>query len=139
MTKSKVKYIATNIRNGIKASEAVEILMSGDFNSSTFDAIRSEDFSVTVISYDHSRDMYGNGTAHYSVDFNAVKDGKERFLFTIVESGKRREQVGYSGKNEAALYALDKLGYTVDTSKHSSRDYEGSASYKLLNFKLKGE
>ena len=42
--------------------------------------------------------------------------------------------MSYSGQNEAALYALDKLGFKVDTSKAGGYDYQGAAVYPLLNF-----
>lgn len=125
--KTKREYIPANIRAGYTAQEAVsrkDCTEKGLHN-----------FCVDVDTFDHGRDVYGNGIARYRVQLVCTdKAGRERYLMTIVESGKRREQVGYGGQNEAALYALDKLGYQVDTSKGGSYDYQGTAVYPLINF-----
>lgn len=125
--KIKREYISANIRAGFTAKEAAKIA-----------AIRESltDFKIEVNTLDHGRDVYGNGTAHYKCELigrSAIND-RDYYFLTVVQSGKRREQVGYSGQNEAALYALEKLGFQVDTSKGGSYDYQGAAIYPLLNF-----
>lgn len=125
----KKPYLAANIRAGYTAQQADDWLTVNyspkDLNS----------FRVDVDTFNHGRDVNGNGTAHYRVQLLCKdQDGREYCALTIVESGARREQVGYSGQNEAALYALSKLGFEVDTSKAGSYDYQGDAVYPLLNF-----
>ena len=121
------KYIAKNIRAGLKINQAREILK----NHMTDDA----EIYISVTSFDHGRDVCGNGTAHYTCELFVKKsDGSCYYPAKIVESGYRREQVGYSGANEAALNALRNLGYDLDLSKRSSYDYRGTAFYPLINF-----
>lgn len=117
--KTKKPYLAANIRAGVKIEQAREWAKD-----------KPAPFKVIVTSHSHGRDVCGNGTAHYLCELVSA----EGHTLAIVESGKRREQVGYSGMNEAALYALGKLGYELDTSKHSSYDYQGAAVYPLINF-----
>lgn len=128
--KTKRKYIPANIRAGINAKNAALIIKPFQFKGS---------FSVSIKSFDHGRDVNGNGTAHYSCQLISASGehmtgANDGAIITLVESGKRREQVGYGCGNEAALVALVKLGYQVDTSKASSDDYRGVAVYPLLNF-----
>lgn len=118
-----------HIKNGLKIEDLRERLTALGVNLS------EASLTVEIVSYDHGRDMFGNGTAHFYADLEVTeikKAGSSR-VFRIVESGKRREQVGYSGQNEAALYALDKLGYKLDLGRPSSYDYQGSAIYKVVN------
>lgn len=122
----KREYIPANIKAGYTVQEAAKVVASQS-------VMTAKSFSVRVISYDHGRDVNGNGTAHYICELTCSQR-EVGVCFTIVESGKRREQVGYSGQNEAALYALSKLGFEVDTSKGGSHDYLGTAAYPLLNF-----
>lgn len=79
---------------------------------------------VSIDTFDHGRDLYGNGTAHYVCSLDPY--------VRLCESGSRREQVGYSGANGAALYVLQKLGFNVDTSTKGSYDYEGMAHYRVI-------
>lgn len=116
-----------NIRTGYTVKDASDFVNTRNYCAP---------FSVRVVSFSHGRDVCGNGTAHYRCQ---IQDGSGRGIIDVVESGKRREQVGYSGYNEAALYALEKLGFEVDTSKHGSYDCHGTVSYPLLNFPVKGE
>jgi hypothetical protein len=125
----KKPYLAANIRAGYTAQRAAAWLTVNyppmDLNS----------FRVDVTTFNHGRDACGNGTAHYRAQLLCTgPDGQEFRALTIVESGARREQVGYSGQNGAALYALSKLGFEVDTSKAGSYDYQDNAVYTLLNF-----
>lgn len=113
-----------NIQAGYTAQEATRNLCANGLKN----------FRVDVDTFDHGRDTNGNGTAHYKVMLVCDNNGRENYLFTIVQSGKRREQVGYGAGNQAALYALEKLGFEVDTSKAGSYDYQGSVCYPLLNF-----
>lgn len=122
MPTKKREYVPANIRAGYTVAEAAKIVANSQYKAP---------FSVTIASYDHGRDVNGNGTAHYSCLLN---DSEGLSLLRIVKSGKRREQVGYRGANEAALYALEKLGYEVDTSKLTSYDHQGTAVYPLVNF-----
>lgn len=115
-----------NIRNGYTAQEAARLVVKAGLVGP---------FLVDIRTYDHGRDVNGNGTAHYLCYLIAhTRAGKETIPLTIVESGKRRQQVGYSGQNESALYALKQLGYTVDVSKGGSYDYEGPKEYPLIGF-----
>jgi hypothetical protein len=88
---------------------------------------------LTINTFDHGRDGCGNGTAHYQCVITI--DYPDRFeLFDACESGKRREQVGYTGENEAAKYKLEKLGYKIELfypSKNYARDR--FAHYKITN------
>lgn len=122
--KTQREYIPANIRAGYTVQEAAKML-NGELTNPR----------VQVRTYNHGRDVNGNGTAHYSVFIICDVAGlNECTGFLLVSSGKRREQVGYSGRNDAALYALSKLGFEVDISKCGSYDYQGSAVYPLLNF-----
>ena len=127
---TKREYIPANIRAGFNVKDALRVY--NDVYASEYGA----PFQVCIDSFNHGRDVNGNGTAHYSCHIRATHktNGREILFMRVVESGKRREQVGYSGKNEAALYALDKLGFEVDTSSKGSYDYQGEAYYPLLNF-----
>jgi hypothetical protein len=127
MTTKKREYLAANIRAGYTASEAAEVVKH----------INSSFWYVRVISLNHGRDVNGNGTAHYNcllVEGSPNSEEGQHVHVSIVQSGKRREQVGYSGQNEAALYALSKLGFEVDTSRAGNYDYHDSAVYPLINF-----
>jgi len=125
--KKKREYLAANIRKGYTVKNAATM-------AKTLGAVQP--FAIKITSMSHGRDVNGNGTAHYSCHIVATHktDGRKIHFMRVVESGKRREQVGYSGKNEAALYALDKLGFKVDTSSKGSYDSHGEAYYPLLNF-----
>lgn len=130
--KTKRTYLAANIRAGYTADHAARMAKV---------AGATGPFFVDVDTFQHGYDTNGNGTAHYRCTLMGIneKTGKECAVLHIVESGKRREQVGYGRGNDAALYALEKLGYEVDTSKASSDDYRGCAVYPLLNFPPKVE
>lgn len=119
--KAKKQYLAKNIREGWTIEQAIEFCKDKNYSGSV---------SVDIDTFNHGCDVNGNGTAHYRV---SLIIGNSCPLH-IVQSGARREQVGYSGMNESALYALDKLGYKVDKSKHGSYDYQGCASYPLTNW-----
>lgn len=121
MTKKR-EYLAKNIRQGLKLKDALESFKA--LNNGTL----PESFTVEIDTFQHGHDVNGNGTAHYKVTIRA--SGWQSLK--IVESGARREQVGYSGRNEAALYALDKLGYKLDLSKSSSYDYQNCVEYPLI-------
>lgn len=128
--KTKREYIPANIRAGFTAKEAAKIAIVNWASKSL------TDFRIEVETFDHGRDVNGNGTSHYKcelIGYSAI-NGRDYHFLTVVQSGKRREQVGYSGQNEAAMYALEKLGFQVDTSKGGSYDYQGAAIYPLLNF-----
>lgn len=90
---------------------------------------------VEVYSYNFGHDINGNATAHYTATL--VIETPDRFINVcrIVESGKRREQVGYDGDNhKSALVALDKLGYKLERfGARNSRGYPGSAYYRITN------
>lgn len=116
---SKREYIPKNVRNGVKAQDAAKLA-----------SLYRGPFFANVRSFAHSRDINGNGTAHYTVMLETPDMG----ILVIVESGTRREQVGYSGQNEAALYALRQLGYELDLSKSTCYDWRGEAIYPLVNF-----
>lgn len=132
--KTKRAYLAANIRAGYTAQQAA------DWLAAKYSGKELTSFRVDVDTFDHGRDVNGNGTAHYKVLLLCNdQDGREFCPLTVVESGARREQVGYSGQNEAALYALSKLGFEVDTCKAGAYDYHGGAVYPLLNFPPKGE
>lgn len=121
----KRQYLAANIRAGYTAQEASERAINSCY---------MPPFNVEIDTYNHGRDGCGNGTAHYVC---YLRDSNDREILRIVESGKRREQVGYSGQNEAALYALEKLGFEIDKNSitwERQRDWEKSATYPLLNF-----
>lgn len=126
--KKKRTYLAANIREGVKVERALEIVR----NSSPMTA---KHFAVRVNSFDHGRDVNGNGTAHYIVELTC-NNGEVCPCFNIVESGKRREQVGYGGYNQAAIYALEQLGYKVDLTGAGSYDYQGSKIYPLISFQV---
>lgn len=128
--KTKKVYLPANIRAGYTAKEAANWLTE---NKAHLAPLR--DFKVDVDTFSHGRDVCGNGTAHYKVQLSfTASDGREYNAITIVESGGRREQVGYGRGNEAALVALYKLGFEVDTSSASSDDRLGCAVYPLVNF-----
>ena len=124
----KKEYLPKRIREGVTADqlrERVKTELKGKRNLT---------FEMQVNSFDHGRDVNGNGTAHFCCTLYAFQKGNIIKSFHIVESGARREQVGYSGQNEAALYALDKLGFKVDLSKAGSYDYQTCADYPLVGF-----
>lgn len=127
---TKRQYVAKNIREGLKAVDAIELIKAADFNTSKI--------IITVDSFNHGRDTCGNGTAHYRCEIKLYNSEgyyycKGMFPLQVVASGARREQVGYSGKNESALYALRQLGYELDTTGLRNYDYEGYAEYQVLN------
>ena len=120
-----MSYIPKNIKAGLKIEKAREIL-----------AAYPKDVKVLmcVESFSNSHDMYGNGTAHYECSIIIEQtDGSRFYPCNVVQSGSKREQVGYGGANEAALIALNKLGYELDLSKKTSYDYQGSAEYPITN------
>jgi len=117
-------YIPKNIKAGLPYYEALEIFER--------EKAAGDEMLIRVDCYDHGRDMYGNGTAHYIAELYIGQGGRHDRLAKIVESGSRREQVGYSGAHEAAIYALEKLGYKIDESKIRSYDYQGEAFYPLM-------
>lgn len=94
-------------------------------------------YFATVDSYSHGRDINGNGTARYTCSLVKVHDDGTREQIKLLAQSKRRQQVGYSGCNEAALWALSKLGYDVDTSAAGNDDFRGFAEYPLINFSIK--
>lgn len=89
---------------------------------------------IQINTHNHGRDVCGNGTARYTCTL-VWPSRVVGPVFYIVESGSRREQVGYSGANEAALWALGLLGFKLDESQRTSYDYQGSASYPVLNWR----
>lgn len=113
-------YIPKNIKAGLTAKDAANLIKTNGLKGP---------FEITVRSYDHGRDINGNGTAHYICQLRDLSTNL--LVATIVRSGVRREQVGYSGAHCGALYALDKLGYMVDESVISSYDYQGIAYYPV--------
>jgi hypothetical protein len=125
--KTKQTYLAANIRAGYTVTEAAALVSQTSQKDTRY--------YVSVTSFDHGRDVYGNGTAHYRCTLiERQESGRERVPCHIVESGKRREQVGYGSGNDAALYALAKLGYKIDESRLGSNDYRGTAEYPLIDF-----
>lgn len=116
---TKKRYIPKNIKAGWKASEVIEKFKA--------EGKPLDNLVVQITSYDHSRDVYGNGTSHYTCSINL----NDYCNLIIVESGARREPVGYSGQNEAAIWALSMLGYQVDLSSAGSYDYHGTAFYPI--------
>lgn len=121
---AKSAYIPKNIRQGMKIETLREVLKNYPEGK----------VSVHVETFDHGRDVCGNGTAHYTVyAVITYPNGEMNYPANIVSSGAKREQVGYSGRNEAALYALRMLGYDLDLSLSGSYDYEGSAYYPITN------
>jgi hypothetical protein len=123
----KQTYLAANIRAGYTVTEAAALVSQ----------TRQKDtrYYVSVTSFDHGRDVNGNGTAHYCCTLiEQQESGAERAPCRIVESGNRREQVGYGDGNDSALCALTKLGYKIDESRLRSDDYLGTAVYPLLDF-----
>lgn len=116
-------YIPKNIRAGLKIEKARELLKN----------YPKGDLFVSVCSRDHGRDVNGNGTAHYDCCLILKTADREYIPADIVASGFKREQVGYSGANEAAVYALNQLGYELDLSKKTSYDYQGSVEYPITN------
>ncbi|UNY40417.1 hypothetical protein KLEP7_gp79 [Pseudaeromonas phage vB_PpeM_ KLEP7] len=119
-------YIPKNIKVGMKIEKARELLQNYPKNMNIL---------MEVSSFSNSHDVYGNGTAHYECHIIlGHKDDKARLdVACVVQSGAKREQVGYSGANEAALYALNKLGYEIDTSNKSSYDYKETVYYPVTN------
>lgn len=117
---AKREYLPKNVKNGISIEAMREKMKGAGFTGKVM---------VQVNTYGHGRDINGNGTAHYQVHLLGFTRSA-----LIVESGARREQVGYSGANEAALWALNKLGYQIDTCEVSSYDYQGTAYYPVLNW-----
>lgn len=123
---TKMTYIPKNIKAGLKIEKARELLQNYPKNMNIL---------MEVSSFSSSHDMYGNGTAHYECHIILEhKDDKARLdVACVVQSGSKREQVGYSGANEAALYALNKLGYELDLSKKTSYDYKETVYYPVTN------
>lgn len=115
-----MKNLPKNVKAGIKIETLRERMR---------DVKQTGPIAVEIVSYDHGRDVCGNGTAHYQ----AFLSGFDAVVL-IVESGKRREQVGYSGMHEGALWALRQLGYMLDTSNHTSYDYQANATYPIENW-----
>lgn len=115
-----MSYIPKNIKAGLTAKDAAKLIKTNSLIGP---------FEVVVRSYDHGRDINGNGTAHYICQLHDLNTNN--LVTTIVQSGASREQVGYSGAHCGALYALDKLGYIVDESVISSYDYQGTAYYPV--------
>lgn len=118
-------YIPKNIRAGLKIEKARELLQNYPKDVKVL---------MEVKSFSNSHDMYGNGTAHYECGLVLEQPDGSRFdVANVVSSGSKREQVGYSGANESALYALNKLGYDLDLSNKTSYDYQGAAYYPVTN------
>lgn len=118
-------YIPKNIRAGLKIEKAKELLKNYP---------KDVKILMEVKSFSNSHDMYGNGTAHYECSIVLKQsDGSCFYPCDVVQSGSKREQVGYGGVNEAAVYALNKLGYELDLSKKTSYDYQGSVEYPITN------
>lgn len=91
---------------------------------------------ITISCYNHGRDVNGNGTSHYVCTLVWPSRVIHGPVFDIVKSGYRREQVGYSGMHESAMYALSLLGFELDTSKAGSYDYQGKGTYPITNWPL---
>ena len=118
-------YIPKNIKAGLKIEKAREILKNYPKDAKVLMCIKS---------FSNGHDMYGNGTAHYDCSIVLEQaDGSQFNPCDVVQSGAKREQVGYNGANEAALYACNKLGYDLDTSKKTSYDYQETAYYPITN------
>lgn len=127
--KQKRTYLPANIRAGFTINDA-RLALANTYHE------YGAPFKVCVCTFGHGRDVNGNGTAHYECHIVATHktSGKEICFLRAVQSGKRREQVGYGAGNGAALYALEKLGYKLDLSKAGSYDSHGEACYPVLNF-----
>ena len=118
-------YIPKNIKAGLKIEKAREILAAYPKDAKVLMRIKS---------FSNSHDMFGNGTAHYECSIVLEQADGSRFEpCDVVQSGFKREQVGYGGTNEAALYACNKLGYDLDLSNKTSYDYQGTAYYPVTN------
>lgn len=119
-----------NVREGRTIEQAREYVAKYNDQLSALNAVPL----VRITSYDHGHDTCGNGTAHYvcSITWPERVVGP---VFDIVSTGKRREQVGYGGPNESALWALEKLGFKLDIAFRSkSDDYRGTGVYPILNW-----
>jgi hypothetical protein len=123
--KTKKPYVAKNIRAGINKGTA-ELRLKLNPNSRYV-----APYKVGIRTYTHGRDVNGNRTAHYIC---MLQDARDACIMEIVSSGWNREQVGYSGQNGAALYALERLGYEVDTSNARHFDADADAQYPLKDF-----
>lgn len=75
--------------------------------------------------YDYSSDSNGNPTAHYSATLytaptaaDVLHDSDDATAWReVCETGKRRQQIGYGNRgDESLLYALEKLGYSVEVA-----------------------
>lgn len=125
-----MKRLPKNVRNGRTIQQCRDYVAR---YCDQLESIKGIAPLVQVSSFNHGRDICGNGTAHYQCTLvwplRCVGP-----TFDIVESGYKREQVGYSGRNEAALWALEKLGFVLDTSKPANYDYQGTAYYPVLNW-----
>lgn len=121
------KHIPKNIKNGVPFSEAREKLKRYSLNGS------NGQVRVKVLTFNHGVDVNGNVIAHYRVMLIIENETLEINALGIVESGSRREQVGYSKENEAALYALEKLGYILKYVSGGKGAYDEPIYYKILN------
>ena len=123
-------YLAKNIREGYNIDQVREILKSY--------SLEGKKLYIEVRSFNHSRDSYGNSTAHYVANLVIESDSQYLHPCTIVASGSRREQIGYDSKNnEAALCALEKLGYELERVGHGGpRSYDSPITYKIINLEV---
>ena len=119
------KYIPKNIKEGCSIDGVRECLTHYD--------LTNKKVWLYVVSYDHSRDMYGNGTAHYSASLIIESENELYGVCSVVSSGKRREQTGYGGYNEAALRALRLLGFEVERVSGGCGPYDSPEYYRILN------
>jgi len=135
-----LKSVARKIRGGIIMTRLPKNIREGKTLDQCKEMLRSYDLSglkifIDVNSFNHGRDICGNPTAHYTTSLYLEGESCYTTVCTIVASGSRREQIGYDGgHNEAALYALDKLGFEVEKVGHGgSRVYDSPITYKITN------
>ena len=115
-----------NIREGKTVDQVIEYLADKDYPQGKFFA--------HVASFDHGLDTCGNRIAHYVVTLRLDCPNDQSFeILSIVESGHRREQIGYGGANQAAKYALQMLGFDIDYSNENSTDRMWVALYPIKN------
>lgn len=126
-----MSYIPKNIREGADISYVRERLE--DYRQELYED--SAYVYLAVRTFYCGRDVNGNGTAHYRVELCIYNPYKIYTVCSVVSSGKRREQYGYGVDNEAALYALDKLGFEVERITDKSVDHRNTfqIEYKITN------
>ena len=123
-------YLPKNIKEGVSLEQSKQKLASY--------SLKGKKVWIEVRSFDHGRDSYGNSTAHYTAILFLEDETSYNNVCHVVSSGKRREQIGYDSKNnEAALYALGKLGYELERVGHGGpRSYDSPIAYKITNLEV---